>query len=89
MVSISHRFAALFVNSVADLLIDHLTLLLGDGLGHGLTLLLQLALAALLVDDVTSLIDDSVTLLLAGLAAHLVNDVGALLGHTFITDLET
>ena len=52
MVSISHRFAALFVDSVADLLIDHLTLLLGDGLGHSLAFLLLFALAVFLVHNV-------------------------------------
>ena len=52
MVLISHRFAALFVDSVADLLIDHLTLLLSDGLRHGLTFLLLLAPAVFLVHNV-------------------------------------
>ena len=79
--------ALLIIDSVADLHVDHLTLLLGDGLCHGLTLLLKFAVTALLIDDVTSLVNDSVALLLPSLAAHLVNDIGALLGHALITDL--
>ena len=79
--------ALLIIDSVAHLHVDHLTLLLGDGLSHGLTLLLQFAVTALLVHDVASLVNDSVALLLTRLAAHLIDDIGALLGHALITDL--
>ena len=80
--------ALLIIDSVAHLHVDHLTLLLGDGLCYGLTLLLQFAVTALLIDNVASLVNDSVALLLTGLAAHLIDDIGALLGHALITDLE-
>ena len=79
--------ALLIIDGVADLHVDHLTLLLGDGLCHSLALFLQFAVTALLVDNVASLVNDSVALLLPSLAAHLVNDIGALLGHALITDL--
>lgn len=46
------RVAALFVDCVTDLLIDHLALLLGDRLRHRLTLLLLLGPAVFLVHNV-------------------------------------
>ena len=54
MVSITtaHRVAALFVDGVANLLIDHLTLLLSYRLRHRLTFLLLLAPAVFLVHNV-------------------------------------
>ena len=49
---VAHRVAALFVNCVANLLIDHLALLLSDRLRHRLALLLLLAPAVFLVHNV-------------------------------------
>ena len=40
IIIIAYRLAALFVDSVANLLVDHLALLLSDGLSHSLALLL-------------------------------------------------
>ena len=50
--SSAYRLTALFVYCVADLLINHLTLLLCDRLRDGLTFLLLLTPALLLVDNV-------------------------------------
>ena len=99
MVSITtaHRVAALFVDGVANLLIDHLTLLLSYRLRHRLTFLLLLAPAVFLVHNVapgitnifpdiqsiisSPLVDDSVAILSSVSGADLVDNIGALLFH--------
>ena len=97
IIIIPYRLAALFVDSVANLLVDHLTLLLSDGLSHSLALLLLFALAVFLVDNVapgitnifpdiqciisSPLVDDSVAILSSVSGADLVDNIGALLFH--------
>ena len=67
------------------LFIDCLALLLCDGLGDRLTLFLLRCSTFLLVDHVTSLIYHRLALLFSRVAAHFIDDIGALLLNTVRT----